>query len=195
MDWAPGEPNGVDNLEGGGEDAVELDFRERLTRYGEWNDATNDQSYEMFPICETSIPRPTPGDPTSWGTATTASFRIRICIDQTDDVFFQDDRLWIAYGGQYSPAGAHGDCPDRYKGRAYVNNQEWDISALGKCEAGKNCPVSPTFTDEQFDVPMGCSSLTMNLQKMRGRGEVTAEEPTAGNGWRGGVHIIDDPGS
>ena len=29
------------------EDAVELDFRERLSRYGEWNDATNDQGYEM----------------------------------------------------------------------------------------------------------------------------------------------------
>ena len=30
----------------GDEDAVELDFRQRLTRFGEWNDATMDQGYE-----------------------------------------------------------------------------------------------------------------------------------------------------
>ena len=34
-----------------------MDFRERLT-LGEWNDATMDQGYEMFPLCETSIPAP-----------------------------------------------------------------------------------------------------------------------------------------
>ena len=45
VDFAPGEPNGVDDANGG-EDAVELDFRERLSRYGEWNDATTDQGYE-----------------------------------------------------------------------------------------------------------------------------------------------------
>ena len=45
VDFAPGEPNGVDA--NGGEDAVELDFRQRLSRNGEWNDATTSQEYEM----------------------------------------------------------------------------------------------------------------------------------------------------
>jgi len=39
-----GEPNDV----GTGEDAVELDFRERLTRFGEWNDASQNEGYEMY---------------------------------------------------------------------------------------------------------------------------------------------------
>ena len=46
---SPGEPNDVpheDSFEGA-EDAVEMDFRSRLTRFGEWNDATNAQEYEM----------------------------------------------------------------------------------------------------------------------------------------------------
>jgi hypothetical protein len=107
--------------------------------------------------------------------------------------YFQDDRLWIQYGGVYSAAGAS-NCPDRYKGRAYINNAEWDITALGKCSSdgpNKSCPVSPTFTDEQFEVPMGCSSVTVSAQKVRGRGTVTAEDPSAGNGWRGAVHFAD----
>ena len=140
VDWAPGEPNGVDNDDpSSGEDAVELDFRERLSRYGEWNDATTSQDYEMFPVCETHIPPPVAGSPMNWGTDTTASFRVRICVDEADDIFFQDDRLWIqcesnvlpiyvclvtplclthtgrADGGQYSPAGTHSSCPDRYQ--------------------------------------------------------------------------------
>ena len=185
--------NAVDNPHehAGDEDAVELDFRQRLTRFGEWNDATTDQAYEMYPLCETSVPPPVPGSPMNWGTEVMQEFRLRICIDHIDDVFFQDDRLWIAYGGAYSAAGTHSSCPDRYQGRAYVNNAEWDITALGNCEAGSSCPVSPTFTDEQFEVPMGCSSVTVNAVKMRGRGEVTTEAPSAGNGWRGGLHIAD----
>jgi hypothetical protein len=71
-DWAVGEPNDVN----GGEDAVEMDFRQRLTRFGEWNDATMDQGYEEFPLCETSIPAPVPGEPMNWGTDVQASFRV-----------------------------------------------------------------------------------------------------------------------
>jgi len=112
VDFAPGEPNGVNDV--GDEDAVELDFRERLTRFGEWNDATMDQGYEMFPLCETSIPAPVPGEAMNWGTDVQASFRVRVCVDEADDIHFQDDRLWIQYGGQYSAAGTHGSCPDRY---------------------------------------------------------------------------------
>jgi hypothetical protein len=161
----------------------------------------------MFPVCETNVPRPQPGLPTTWGTATTSSFRVRVCVDQEDTLRFQDDRLWFAYAGQYSAAGAHGACPDRYKGRAYINNAQWDISEYGAACSGNaagaggqhgnggNCPVSPTFTDEQFMVPMGCSAVTTTVQKTRGRGEVTVEEPTAGNGWRGGITIVDAPGS
>jgi hypothetical protein len=195
--WAPGEPGNKGHTDGVAHDenAVNMDFRNWGTgkvRNGEWND--DDETYMMFPICETSIPAPVPGSPMTWGGTTTASFRVRICIDHDDFVYFQDDRFWVQYGGQYSAAGAHGDCPDRYKGRAYINSQEWDISALGDCEPGGHCPVSPTFTDEQFEVPMGCDAVTMTAQTMRGRGEVTTEAPSAGNAWRGGLHIADHDG-
>ena len=190
MDFAPGEPNGVNDA--GDEDAVELDFRQRLTRFGEWNDATMDQGYEMFPVCETSIPAVSPGSPMNWGTDVQASFRVRLCIDEQDDIHFQDDRLWISSGGQYSAAGTHGSCPDRYRGKVYVGNQIWDISALGACQAGQNCAVSPTFTDPQFQVPMGCQQLTMQVVKTRGRGTVTSITPSAGNAWRGTLTIQDD---
>ena len=98
----------------------------------------------QFPLCETSIPPPVPGDPVAWGTDVQASFRVRACIDHIDDIQFQDDRLWIVYGGQYSAAGAQDSCPDRYKGRAYIGNQQWDISAMSSCTSGSNCAVSPT---------------------------------------------------
>jgi len=49
----------------------------------------------MFPVCETHIPPPVPGASMNWGTDVTASFRVRLCVDETDDIFFQDDRLWI----------------------------------------------------------------------------------------------------
>ena len=60
----------------------------------------------------------------------------------------------IAYGGQYSAAGQHASCPERYIGKAYVNSQEWDISGMAQCEQGVGCPVSETYTDAQFMVPM-----------------------------------------
>ena len=109
-------------------------------------------------------------------------------------MFFQDDRLWIQYGGQYSAAGQHGSCPDRYHGKAYINSAEWDITALGACQAGGHCPVSPTFTDEQFEVPQGCASVAVTTTTMRGRGVVTNEAPSAGNGWRGSLRISDPAG-
>ena len=31
---------------------------------------------------------------------------IRICVDALDTIFFQDDRLWVQYGGNYGAAGA-----------------------------------------------------------------------------------------
>ena len=189
VDFAPGEPNDVND---GGEDAVEMDFRQRLTRFGEWNDATMDQGYEMFPLCETSIPAPVPGEPMNWGTDVQASFRVRLCVDEADDIHFQDDRLWIQYGGQYSAAGQSNSCPDRYRGKAYIGNQQWDISSLSACQPGQNCPVSETYTDTQFEVPMGCQQVTVNAVKTRGRGTVTTVAPAAGNAWRGTLTIEDD---
>ena len=138
------------------------DFRERLTRFGEWNDATMDQGYEMFPLCETSIPAPVPGEPMNWGTDVQASFRVRVCIDEMDDIHFQDDRLWIQYGGQYSAAGTHYSCPDRYRGKAYIGNQQWDISGMNACQAGQNCPVSSTFTDP----PVSYTHLTLPTKRI-----------------------------
>ena len=38
---------------------------------GGWNDADESDAYSAFPICETRIPAPVPGEPLSWGTATT----------------------------------------------------------------------------------------------------------------------------
>jgi hypothetical protein len=185
--WSPGEPN--NNGGGGTEQGVDMDFR---GRHGDWNDE-GEQSL-MFPLCETSIPAPDPSSPMTWGGAVTADFRVRICIDHQDDIFFQDDRLWIQYGGQYSAAGTHGDCPDRYRGRAYIGSAQWDITALADCTPGGHCPVSPTFTDEQFEVPQGCTQMTATATTMRGRGQVTTEAPAAGNGWRGALHISDPDG-
>lgn len=94
--------------------------------------------------------------------------------------------------GQYSAAGQHSSCPDRYKGKAYVGNDMWDISGLSNCQAGQNCPVSATYTDRSFEVPMGCQSIDVSAIKTRGRGEVTTVAPSAGNAWTGSIHIEDD---
>ena len=54
LNWSPGEPNDVDV----DHDSVELDFRPRIGRYGEWNDATRNTVYDyrMYPLCETGPP-------------------------------------------------------------------------------------------------------------------------------------------
>ena len=113
--WSPGEPNESRTVTRDGEDgktlkpsldrmqtilkehcaAVEMDFRASRGNWGGWNDADESDAYSAFPICETRIPAPVPGEPLSWGTATTHSFRIRACVDHIDDINFQDDRLWI----------------------------------------------------------------------------------------------------
>ena len=41
----------------------------------------------QFPLCETAIPAPVPGEAMNWGTQTTASFRVRVCIDHIDDIY------------------------------------------------------------------------------------------------------------
>jgi hypothetical protein len=85
-------------------------------------------------------------------------------------------------------------CPVRYRGKAYVGNSIWDISSLGACQAGQNCAVSSTFTDPQFRVPMGCSQITAQAITTRGTSQATVIAPSAGNGWRGTVHLDDAGG-
>ena len=200
VDWAPGEPNGGSHdTAAGGENAVELDFRIGITRNGKWNDASSAPTYGMFPLCQTA-PAPTPVPlvggapwPMVWGTGTSASFNIQVCVDHVDTLFFQDDRLWFQYGGQWAAAGAHGSCPDRFKGTAYINNQPWDISSMSQCRSGTMCPVSPTFTDQQFEVPLGCASIGMTATLNAGRGtQPQTVAPSQGNNNRGELIISDD---
>ena len=88
-------------------------------------------------------------------------------------------------------AGVHASCPDRYHGRAFVNNVEWDISALSQCEQGVGCPVSKTFTDPFFMVPDGCSSIQMTATAAGGRGVVNSFPPTRASAFRGELEISD----
>ena len=84
------------------------------------------------PVASCSISLPSGGECANgictggayWGEASDATtFNLRVCIDQQDDIFYQDNRLWIQYGGMYAAAGAHGGCPEEYRGKAYVNDQ------------------------------------------------------------------------
>ena len=130
-----------------------------------------------------------------WGDVA-ASFNLRICIDQQDDIFYQDNRLWISFGGMFSAAGAHGSCPEEYRGTAYVDDQAWDISALSSCVSGSTCEVSTAYTSATFSVPTGCAEVHSQVVKNSGRGYVsTPVNPTSNNGWRGEVEIVDDPGA
>ena len=195
VNWAPGEPNqgGATSLE----NAVEMDFRDSIGRSGAWNDASSAPDYGMFPLCQTQpMTAPAPGSipgPMVWGTGQSASFNVQVCIDHTDTLFFQDDRMWFQYNGQWAAAGTHGSCPDRYRGMAYVNNQNWDISDMAQCTSGVECPVSKTFTDRQFEVPMGCSNIQMQVVKNAGRGtQPQTVTPSQGNNFRGEIIITDD---
>ena len=164
---------------GAGEDVVAMSFRG--TRRGRWNDETASPdmsgfSWGMnFPLCQSQVP---PSDHTKlrvWGVGATTSLNIRICVDADDyrepappffpkspdqnrclcSVYFQDDRLWLQYGGNWGAAGNADLCPEDYNGKAYVSEQEWDISGLQACTPGSTCPVSKVFTDTRFMVPQG----------------------------------------
>jgi hypothetical protein len=131
-----------------------------------------------------------------WGqTSDATTFNLRICIDQQDDVFYQNNKLWIQYGGMYGAAGTHGGCPAEYLGKAYVNDQPWDISSLSACSSGSTCGVSATYTHPKFAVPENCATVHTQVVKNAGRGFVTLPvEPSVGNGHRGEVEIFDHPG-
>ena len=144
--FAPGEPNG-----GTGESAVAIDLRGRMgdlggLRNGEWNDDRRNDDEMLYPLCQTSIPRPPAGCGNAhtsgsvvtsaldcpgriWGSGSRTRLNIKICVDDQDTIFFQDDRLWVQYGGNYGAAGATwcpGDAsvdpPDEtaFRGKAYV---------------------------------------------------------------------------
>ena len=196
--WAPARPNNyVNPTTGIGENAVELDIRNGVSG-GEWNDASTEL---FFPVCQTQPVPPaliTPAIggapfPLVWGTGSSASFNVRVCVDHMDTLYFQDDRLWFQYGGQWAAVGTHPSCPDQMQGLAYVNNQQWDISSMSMCTSGRQCPVSKTFTDRQFEVPMGCGAIQMQVQKNAGRGtQPQTVAPSLGNNFRGEVIISDD---
>ena len=90
VDWAPGEPNNMGPPYG----AVALDLRGHQgimssVRNGEWNDDSKAETYKLYPLCEKTIVQATPGGVRSWGAGSHASFNLRVCIDGTDNVFFQ----------------------------------------------------------------------------------------------------------
>jgi len=107
--------------------------------------------------------------------------------------------LRTEYGGNWAAAGtARADesaggtaCGEEYNGVAFINDQPWDISGLGACQPGSTCPVSPTFTDLNFDVPMGCQSVQVQAVKNSGSGTATVQQPTRANGWRGELLLAD----
>ena len=45
---------------------------------------------------------------------------------------------------------------------------------------------------EHFSVPTGCGSISVDIIKNSARGQVTANPPTPGNGWRGEI-LMSDP--
>ena len=147
------------------------------------------------------------GQPLTPGESTTV--HLQVCVDHQDDIYFQDNRIWFQYGGQYSATGTHGDCPQHTQGVAMVNGQQHDISALSACSSGTSCPpvqVAP----QDFSMPTGCQEMQMTAEKstdatavynqdrpdlITNRGDVTVPtHPTALNGWRGEVEITDHDG-
>ena len=95
VNFAPGEPNGNT-----GESAVTLDLRgdaggggqgiitsSGAARHGAWNDDQRSDDYLLYPVCETQIPQATVGAQRVWGTGSTASFNIRICVDADDYLY------------------------------------------------------------------------------------------------------------
>ena len=71
----------------------------------------------------------------------------------------------------------------------------WDISDQTACEDGSTCPVSSTFTDYHFSVPMGCQrvdvAVTKNNNGYEQRMQITSQPPTPQNGWRGELALSD----
>ena len=71
------------NGQGGREDdGVSDEDRRNWCKYG--------GMYGLFPLCQLQRPPPAaPGAPMVWGTGVTSSFRIQICVDHVDTLFFR----------------------------------------------------------------------------------------------------------
>ena len=139
----------------------------------------------------------------------TATFRLQVCVDHQDDIYFQDNRIWFQYGGQYSATGQHSDCPAAMLGKAAVDGVVHDISALSSCTSGTSCPPVQVAPDN-FAMPTGCQEMQTTVEKssdavavynadrpdlITNRGDVTIPvHPMASNGWRGEVEITDHDG-
>eukprot|EP01051_Picozoa_sp_SAG22_P025422 SAG22_NODE_7523_length_731_cov_1.626582_1_plen_88_part_00 len=56
----------------------------------------------LFPLCNLEAPPvPAPNAPMVWGTGQVNSFNVKVCVGHVDTLYFQDDRLWFADGGQW----------------------------------------------------------------------------------------------
>ena len=144
------------------------------------------------------------GQPLTAGESVT--LHLQVCVDHQDDIYFQDNRIWFQYGGQYSATGTHGDCPAGTQGVAVVDDIPHDISALSACHTGTSCPPVQVAPPD-FAMPTGCQEMQIVVEKNPGatqlynpdrpdlitnRGDVTVPtHPTAANGWRGEVEITD----
>ena len=99
-----------------------LMFFTPFTRNGDWNDADGQPDacergqaankdldcrfgqHGLFPLCQvTGPPAPAPAAPRVWGTGATSSFRVQVCVDRIDTLFFQDDRE----SPEYLASGLH----------------------------------------------------------------------------------------
>lgn len=142
VNFNPGEPNNS----GGVENAVALSYRNGAS-HGRWNDETtvpdvSGTSWGMnYPLCQTSVPQSDNTKLRIWGAGAQTSLNIRICVDASDYLYYQDDRIWLQYGGNWGAPGNADLCPPDYVGKAYVAQQEWDISSLQACVPGSTCPV------------------------------------------------------
>jgi hypothetical protein len=117
------------------------------------------------------------GTGSSLPTTSSTSFTMQVCIDHQDDIFFQDNRIWFQYGGQYSATGAHGDCPADLQGKVVIDGTAHDISQLSACHTGTNCPPV-SISPPNFAVPTGCQEMQTTIEKNPDATQVYNKERT-----------------
>ena len=140
----------------------------------------------------TTVPPPPPAvlPPTA-----DLSFSVKMCVDHIDDLYFQDSRIWLQYGGVWGAAGT-GCGAMNGKAIVSVNGKHattWDISALAHCQSGHSCPpVSLDLAAQGFKAPE-CASVVTTVKKTAGRGAITVPvQPSAGNSFRGEIEFNDN---
>ena len=150
-----------------------MDFRLSITRNGKWNDASSAPEYGMFRCADGPGTATVAGS--GYGTTTDGVGHGRHSFFQPAGVLTMLTRSFprrspLVPVRRTVETLVHTAVADRFKGTAYVNNQNWDISDMAQCRSGSMCPVSKTFTDQQFEVPMGCASMNMDVTLNGGRG-------------------------